>query len=167
MSTLAIVASTRDEVVPPVEVQLSTLCWVGAVAAGGVETILAVADRITTGSGSLTVITAQVLVRLAVFTVALALAGRVWNGRNWARWSLAGVLVLVGTLSLVGGPMRWLTGLERDGQFATVAMVVAVHVGALVAAVVLMYLPAANRYFRSGQALGAGKALRMSRTTNA
>ncbi len=167
MSTLAVVASTRDEVIPPVEVQLSTLFWVGAVAAGGVETVLAIADRITTGTGSLTVIAAQVLVRLAVFTVALALAGRVWNGRNWARWTLAGVLAVVGTLSLVGGPMRWLTGLERDGQFATFAIVLAVHLAALAAAVVLMLLPAANRYFRSGQALGAGKALRTSRMTNA
>jgi hypothetical protein len=143
------------------------LCWVGAVAAGGVETVLAVADRISTGAGSVTVIVAQVVVRLAVFTVALALAGRVWNGRNWARWALAGVLVVVGTLSLAGGPMRWLTGLESSERFAAFAVVLAVHLVALAGAVVLMFLPAANRYFRSGQAFGAGKAFRTSSTTNA
>jgi hypothetical protein len=154
MSTLAIVASTHDEVMPPTEVQLSTLCWVGAVAAGGVETVLAVADRFTTGTGSLTAIGAQVLARFAVFIVALALAGRLWNGRNWARWTLAGLLGVVGALSLVAGPVSWLaehrlTDLDPDGRFAAFAIVRAVHLAALVAAVVLMFLPAANRYFRT------------------
>jgi hypothetical protein len=154
MSTLAVVATTHDDVIPPTEVQLSTLCWVGAVAAGGVETVLAVADRLTTGTGSLTAIGAQVLVRLAVFIMALALASRLWNGRNWARWTLAGLLGVVGTLSLVAGPVSWLTehqltDLDPDGRFAAFAIIRTIHLAALVAAVVLMFLPAANRYFRS------------------
>jgi hypothetical protein len=146
MSPLVTVASTRDVVVPPTEVQLSTLCWVGAVAAGGVETELAVADALTTGSVSGPAIAVQVVVRVAVFTAALALAGRLWNGRNWARWSLAGLLGVGGLLSMVAG--HRLGELDVDAQFAAFAIVRSMHVAFVFAAVVLMFLPAANRYLR-------------------
>ena len=36
--------------VPPWEIQLATVCWVSAVSAGGVETVLGAADTLSTGS---------------------------------------------------------------------------------------------------------------------
>lgn len=147
--------STHEEAaVPPLEIQLSTLFWVGAVSAGGVETVLAVADGLTTGSVSVLELAAQLAVRLTVFTVALALAGRLWNGQNWARWSLAGLLGGLGLTSLLIGPITWLAEghalgeLNLDAEFATFAAVRAVHVMAVVAAMVLMFSPAANQYLR-------------------
>jgi hypothetical protein len=71
----------------------------------------------------------------------------------------------VGTLSLVAGPVSWLTehrltDLDPDGRFAAFAMVRTVHLAALVAAVVLMFLPAANRYFRTAGPMPWGRGRR-------
>jgi hypothetical protein len=151
----ATVMATSDRAaVPPIEVQLSTLFWVGAVSAGGLETVLAVADALTTDSMSGLAIVTQVALRLTVFTLALALAGRLWNGRNWARWSLAGLLGVAGLASMLIGPVGWLLDghtlgdLHVDAQFATFAVVRSLHIMAVVAAMVCMFLPAASSYLR-------------------
>ena len=140
---------------PPREVQLSTLFWVTAVAAGGVETVLGAGDAALNDTMSNAVIAANVAFRVLVYAGVLAVASRLWQGRNWARWTLAVVLGGIGMLTLVAGPIGWLAGdhafseLDPDGTFAGFAIVRAVHVVAVVAAVVLMFRPTANAYFRA------------------
>lgn len=139
---------------PPREIQLSTLFWVGAVAAGGVESILGAADAIRTDSVPGLAVAAMVAVRMIVYTVVLAVASQLWLGRNWARWTLAIGLGIVGMATLLVGPIGWLGGdhaLTVDAQFVSFASVRSLHVVAVVAAVVLMFRPRSNRYFRAGQ----------------
>jgi hypothetical protein len=128
-----------------------------AVAAGVFETILAVIDLSSQGSGSAGGIIAGLAVRLVVFTTAIYLAIQLRLGKNWARISLAILLGVVGTLSLVIGPIQWL--MEGHSLSAAIADAEAltllfassrvVHLAAVVAAMVLMFRPVANTYFRA------------------
>ena len=77
---------------------------------------------------------------------------------------LAVLLGGIGTLSLVIDPISWLAAgnslgdvfPQADLLFVFVAPIRAVHLAAVIAALVLMFLPAANDYFRA-----AGKRMRM------
>ncbi|NJP99569.1 hypothetical protein [Streptomyces zingiberis] len=127
-----------------------------AVAAGVVETILAVGSMAAEGSGSTAEIVTGLAVRLPVFTAALLVASRMRQGHSWARTTLTLGLGVVGTASMVVAPIQAVL------QGRTPGMVLAeagpadlvfgasrvVHVTAVLSAVVLMFLPAANRYFR-------------------
>jgi len=139
----------------PKPVHAAFVLWIAAVAAGVFETILAVIDLAPEGLGAGVV--AGVVVRLAVFTAAIYLAVRLRLGRNWARVSLTILLGVVGTLSLVIGPIQWLIEGNSLGKaiadadaltllFATSRIL---HLAAVVAATVLMFRPAANAYFRA------------------
>lgn len=148
MATIAPAAATD---LPPIEVQLSTLSWVGAVGAGGVEMVLMVADGL--GTEPLGPLAAGVGVRLVAFAVLLALAGRLWRGNNWARWTLAGVFGVLGQASMLIGPVGWLAehdlgALHTDPKFVAFASVRASHILCVLIAVALMFLPAANAHFR-------------------
>jgi hypothetical protein len=77
-------------------------------------------------------------------------------GKRWARTALAVVLGGIGTLSLVIDPLTWLAAGNRVGEvfakadllFVLVAPIRVVHLAAVIGALVLMFLPAANNYFR-------------------
>jgi hypothetical protein len=96
-------------------------------------------------------------VRLLAFTGLVYLATRLRQGRNWARIALAVLYGGFGTLSLVSGPVTWLA----DGGSVADAMASAdlgsvlfagsrlVHLGAIIAALILMFHPAANAYIRA------------------
>jgi hypothetical protein len=66
---------------------------------------------------------------------------------------------VIGTLSLVIDPISWLAGgnslsdvfREADLLFFLIAPIRSVHLAAVIAALVLMFLPAANTYFRVAQ----------------
>lgn len=151
MATLTSARPAAVTDLPPIEVQLSTLSWVGAVGAGGVETVLAVADGL--GTEPFGPMVALVGVHVAAFAVLLALAAQLWKGRNWARWSLVGLFGVVGQASLLIGPVGWLAdhdlgSLHTDAEFMAFASVRASHVLCVLIAVVLMFLPAANAHFR-------------------
>jgi hypothetical protein len=78
-------------------------------------------------------------------------------GKGWARNTLAILLGVIGTLSLVIDPITWLAQgnslrevfADADLLFAFVAPIRAVHLAAVLGALVFMFRPAANAYFRA------------------
>jgi hypothetical protein len=96
-------------------------------------------------------------VRLLAFTGLAYLAARLRQGRNWARVALAVLYGGIGTLSLVVGPATWLAegGSLADAVAAADLRSVLfaasrlVHLGAVIAALLLMFHPAANAYLRA------------------
>ena len=150
----------------PKEVQASFLLWLTAVAAGVLETIIRVIDSLAmgwvSGSGGETVVTgaiSYVVIRVIVYTLVVYIITRMRLGKRWARMTLAVLLGVIGTLSLVIDPISWLTGgnslsevfTEADLLFFVIAPIRTVHLAAVIAALVLMFLPAANTYFRTSR----------------
>ena len=147
----------------PKAVQASFLLWLTAVAAGVLETIIRVIDTFAmnwaSGSGGetdLTGVISGVLIRVILYTLVVYITTRMRLGKRWARMSLAVLLGGIGTLSLVIDPISWLAGgnslsevfTEANLLFFVIAPIRTVHLGAVVGALVLMFLPAANTYFR-------------------
>jgi hypothetical protein len=144
----------------PKEVQTSFLLWLTAVAAGVLETIIRVIDSLSvaSGSGGEAEVTG-VVIRVIVYAVAVYIIAQMRLGKRWARLTLAVLLGVIGTLSLVIDPISWLAGgnslrevfTQADLLFAFVAPIRAVHLAAVIAALVFMFLPAANNYFRAAR----------------
>jgi hypothetical protein len=142
----------------PRDVRASFVLWLAAIAAGVFETILVVIEVV---SGHLALSTGGVVVgvsiRLLVFTTVVYVASRMLGGKNWARITLAIVLGVFGTLSIIIGPVSWLAAGHSVGAFLAGADLMlllfassrVVHLIAVFAAVVLMFRPAANDYFRA------------------
>jgi hypothetical protein len=141
----------------PKEVQVSFLLWLTAVAAGVLETIIRVIDSLSVGSssGGEAVVTG-VAIRVVVYTVVVYIIVQMRLGKRWARLTLAVLLGMIGTLSLVIDPISWLAGgnslrevfTQADLLFVLIAPIRVVHLAAVIAALALMFLPAANTYFR-------------------
>jgi hypothetical protein len=141
----------------PRQLRASFWLWLLAVAAGLFETTLVVVDATAGQVGSAAGVAVGVGVRLLAFTGLVYLAALMRQGRNWARIVLAALYGGFGTLSLVSGPVTWLA----DGGSVTDAMASAdlaavlfagsrlVHLGAVIAALILMFHPAANAYIRA------------------
>jgi hypothetical protein len=155
----------------PKQLQASFRLWLAAVAAGLFETALVVIDAIDGSVGSAAQVAAGVAVRLLVFTGAVYLATRLRQGRNWTRVALAVLLGGIGTVSLVIGPVTWLAeGGSLADALATVdlgsvlfAASRVVHLGAVIAALILMFHPAANAYIRATTRAPAGRGTRQDR----
>jgi hypothetical protein len=130
--------------------------WLVAVAAGAFETMLAVIELVSEGAEAGGII-AGIGVRTAVFATAIFLALRLRQGRNWARISLTVLLGVLGSLSLLIGPVQWLLEGNSLRDAVADADVTAVlfassrvlHLAAVAGAMVLMFRPAANTYFRA------------------
>ena len=141
----------------PTQLQASYLLWLLAVAAGVFETALVVVDATDGEVGSANQVAVGVAVRLLVFTGLVYLAAQLRQGRNWARVALAVLYGGIGTLSLVIGPVTWLAegGSLADAVTAAdlgsvlFAASRVVHLGAVIAALILMFHPAANAYLRA------------------
>jgi hypothetical protein len=142
----------------PRDVQAAFLLWLAAVALGGFETALAVIDAVSGGLGAGPGILVGVAIRLLVFTVAVYLIACMRLGRNWARVTLAILLGGIGLLSLLIGPVIWLAEGHSVGAFVADADLLTTvfalsrvgHVACVIAALVLMFRPPANAYFRAG-----------------
>jgi len=150
----------------PKEVQASFLLWLTAVGAGVLETIIRVIDALAigwaSGSGGETDVTgliSGVVIRVIVYTLVVYIITRMRLGKRWARLTLAVLLGVVGTLSLVIDPISCLAGgnslsevfTEADLLFYLVAPIRTVHLAAVIAALALMFLPAANTFFRGSR----------------
>jgi hypothetical protein len=150
----------------PMEVQASFLLWLTAVAAGVLETIIRIIDALAmgfaSGSGGETDVTgviSGVVIRVIVYTLVVYIITRMRLGKSWARLILAVLLGGIGTLSLVIDPISWLAGgnslsevfTQADLLFFLVAPIRTVHLAAVIMALVLMFLPAANTYFRTSR----------------
>lgn len=130
--------------------------WLTAVAAGVFETVLAMVRTLTEADASTGGLAAGLALRVAVYSAAVLVAVRMRRGANWARLALAGVLGVLGTLSLVIEPVRWLADGHTSGEAFRQLDAVDVlfggsrvlHLAAVLAAVTLMFRPAANAWFR-------------------
>lgn len=126
------------------------LGWLTAIAAGVAETLvrLVLPDPPTSS---------RLAVRFAIYVVLAVLVSSLLTGRNAIRWAVAGVLGEVGTLSLVMEPLSWILAGGSPTAFLAAAggptlLVVGLrvlHLGAVLAALVLMFRPAANVFFRA------------------
>ncbi len=128
--------------------------WLLAVLAGVLETGLALADAYLGPGIDGGALVAQLVIRSAVFGVAVFLAFRMRTGSNAARWALTALLGVLGLASLLVGPVQWIAaghGLS-DLQFTALGWVFAAsrlaHIVAVVLAVILMFTPPANRWFQ-------------------
>jgi hypothetical protein len=150
----------------PKEVQASFLLWLTAVAAGILETIIRIIDALAIGWASdsggemdVTGVISGVVIRVIVYMLAVYIITRMRLGKRWARLTLAMLLGVIGTLSLVIDPISWLAGgnslsdvfTQADLLFFLIAPIRTVHLAAVIAALALMFLPAANTYFRSSR----------------
>lgn len=134
----------------PDAVRWSALWWFAALGAGLVETALGVLGGSVTGPALFALVTLRAVITVALGWVVLQLHA----GRPWARWCLAVLLSGFGTLSLVYDPVIWLiTGgdpyaalIGLDVATVVFAAVRVLHVVAVVAATVLMFVPATHRY---------------------
>lgn len=141
---------------PPTPVRVAYRLWVVAVGAGAFETVLAVGRLLARGHGAAPAIAAGLAIRLPVFAAALYAAGRMRDGRAWARLALTLGLGILGTASLLLGPVQALvhgrtvaSALTRSGPVDLLfGASRTVHVCCVLGAVVLMFLPAANAWFR-------------------
>jgi hypothetical protein len=149
-------------------VQASFLLWLTAVAAGVLETIIRVMDAsaigFASGSGGDTDVTGAIsgaVIRVIIYTLVVYIITRMRLGKRWARLALAVLLGVIGTLSLVIDPISWLAGgnslrdvfTEANVLFFLIAPIRTVHLAAVIAALVLMFLPAANTYFRTSRSV--------------
>jgi hypothetical protein len=143
----------------PREVQASFLLWLTAVAAGVIETIIRVNYSLFWSYGGGEADVTGVAIRVIVYTVMIYIIAQMRLGKTWARTTLAVLLGGIGTLSLVIDPILWLAGgnalrevfVQANLLFYMVAPIRAVHLAAVIAALVFMFLPAANTYFRAVQ----------------
>src|SRR5829696_1310164 len=149
-------AAVVGAVAAPNDVRASFVLWLAAVAAGVFETILAIIEAVS-GHSALGIV--GVSMRLLIFTVVVYVASQMLRGRNWARFVLAIGLGVLGTLSIVIGPVSWLAEGHTIGEFLAGADLMlllfassrVVHLIAVFAALVLMFRPAANDYFRAAR----------------
>jgi hypothetical protein len=161
----------RCQQLPPIhekylQVQASFLLWLTAVAAGVLETIIRIIDALAmglaSGSGGETDVTgviSGVVIRMIVYTLVVYIITQMRLGKRWARITLAVLLGGIGTLSLVIDPISWLAGgnslsdvfTEADLLILLIAPIRTIHLAAVIAALVLMFLPSANTYFRTSR----------------
>ncbi len=138
---------------PPLAVRRAHGLWLLAVLAGIYETGLAIADGYSKSEITTDQLVANLLVRGAVFGLAIFLAQRMRGGSNAARWVLTGLLGVVGLGSLVYGPAEWVLAghTAADLDFSALEWIFAtsrvVHVCAVVGALAAMFTPEANRWF--------------------
>lgn len=133
----------------PAAVNTSVALWFTAIGCGVAETLVRFATPVPPGP-----------VALAVrFAIHLGLAGLVlglYSGRDAVRWAVALLMGLLGTVSLVVEPLRWLAAggavpeflAAADGPTIVIVVLRAVHVLAVLAALVAMFRPGADRWFR-------------------
>ena len=109
----------------------------------------------SSGSGGEADVTG-VAIRVIIYVVVVYIIMQMRLGKRWARLAVAVLLGGIGTLSLVIDPILWLAGgnsvsevfTEADLLFFIIAPIRVVHLAAVVTALVFMFLPSANIYFR-------------------
>jgi hypothetical protein len=159
-------AATGSTTMPPdhlpTELFAATAIWIGAVGAGVTEALVYVFLMPDPPGG------AQLAARGAVYAGVLALVLALPTGRAVVRWALAVLLGGIGTLSLVAEPASWLAAggdpvgflATADGPTLLVVALRALHLAAVIAAMVLMFRPRSTAFVhaRAAQraAVGAG-----------
>ncbi|MEV2254257.1 hypothetical protein AB0I94_27370 [Streptomyces sp. NPDC050147] len=156
-------SSALPPVPPPVRAAFAL--WITAVVAGFFETVLMVGGLLAEGDTSTGELAGGLLLRMAVFSAAVLVAVQLRRGRNWARLTLAVGLGIFGTLSLVIEPLRWLAdGHSLGDALRDLSAVDALfgasrvlHLSAVLGAMVLMFRPTANAWFRAAGPAGSAR----------
>lgn len=133
----------------PAAVQLSVVLWLAAIGAGAAEALvyLLMPEPPTIG---------QLAARFGIYAVLTVLVLALRTGRNVVRWTVAVLLGGFGTASLVVEPVSWLLAGGSPGLFLVTADAPALvagvlrtaHLVAVFSALVLMFRPTANAWFR-------------------
>ncbi|NEA34605.1 hypothetical protein [Streptomyces sp. SID13031] len=151
---LSIHDTVRTE--PPVAVRAATAAWFLAVGAGVAESILGVIGALGDRSIPWPALLTQIAFRTIIYGGLFVVIDKFFRlGRNWSRHLLAGLLGVVGMATLIVGPIQWLLAdgnfgaIDVTADFAAFAAFRSVHVMAVIAGVVLMYQPDANRWFKA------------------
>lgn len=137
----------------PLTARWATLLWLLAVGAGVAESALGAVEAIRDDI-SLPALAAQLAVRIIVYGGLFVIVDRYFrHGVRWSRYLLAGLLGTVGLASLVYEPITWLAGndlssLDWSVLFVTSAVLRAVHLSALLAALIFTFHRETNRWFR-------------------
>lgn len=140
----------------PGEIKKSFLFWLVAVAAGVFEMVISVTEILSRDSGPGSSIFIAVGIRTIIFAGLVYIMMKMYRGRNWARIVLAILLGGIGTFSLVIDPIQWIMeGNSLDGVFTSMTLHFflfglsrIVHLASVITALILMFRPAANNYFR-------------------
>jgi hypothetical protein len=147
--------SKSSHTVPP-SVHKSFILWLIAIGAGVFETAIVVYGSVFGGSNEDGLITG-VAIRLVIFAVMTYVILKMRQGKNWARIVLAIGLGVLGSLSLLIGPIEWFsTGHSLADAFTGLALQTLlfmasriVHMLAVWAGLLLMFLPESNLYFKA------------------
>lgn len=149
VSARATVVSDRPSTVP-VDVHRAFLLWLTAVAAGVAEVLVRVVASLDAPTAG------QLVVRAGIYVLVVGLIAGLRTGRNLFRIILAVLLGIVGTFSLVFEPAWWLLAGNSvvaflggaDGATLLIVLTRIAHLVAVVGAMVLMFRPNANAFFR-------------------
>ena len=125
----------------PPEIRAALLLWLSALVA------------IEAGAG---LVPWQPVVRTVAVVLAAYLVIQMTLGRNWARIALTVLFAGVATPLVAAESLRWLADASGFVPVLFAASVIA-HMAAVLTALVYMYLPASNRYFRESRARRAGR----------
>lgn len=134
----------------PGAVRLAVAGWLGAILLGIAEALVRLALPDPPSAG-------QLAVRFGMYLLLSGLVLSLLTGHNAARWTVALLLGGVGTFSLLVEPAAWLLAggsalaylTAADGPALLIVALRSAHVAAVLAALVLMFRPAANAFFRS------------------
>jgi hypothetical protein len=119
----------------PPEIRAALLLWLTALVA------------IEAGSG---LVSSRPAAEMVAVVAAAYLVVQMALGRNWARVALTVLFAGIATPLVTAESMRWLADASGLVPVLFAASVIA-HVAAVVAALVYMFRPAANRYFRDAR----------------
>ncbi|TQN31650.1 hypothetical protein FHX37_1567 [Haloactinospora alba] len=145
----------------PVAIRVAVALWCTALAAGMAETVLGAAGELSdpnSGMGILPV-TLIIGVRLLVTVVFGCIVVALLHGRGWSRVVLAVLLGGIGTATLIYGPITQLVQGEplatalgiSDAESLVFFLVRALHLTAVLGALVTMFLPSATRFLRNNE----------------
>lgn len=147
----------NTHVAPPhLAVHLAFFFWLSAVALGVIETVIEL-GRAVVDEADLAGMMPLLAIRVIVFSLAIYVTFQMRHGKNWARVTLAIGLGIFGMLSMIMHPIQRLVegvSMSRildqsemiDFLFGTSRTL---HIAAVAVAVVLMFVPSANAYFRA------------------
>lgn len=141
---------------PHLAVHTAFYLWLSAVALGVIETVIELVRAAVDGA-DLAGMMPLLAIRIVVFSLAIYVTFQVRNGKNWARLTLAIGLGIFGMISMIMHPIqRLVEGVSVSTILDQSEMVDflfgasrALHIAAVAIAVGLMFVPAANAYFRA------------------
>ena len=137
---------------------MATLLWLVAVGAGVVETVVQVVHTADDGASTSSLV-GQIAVRAVIYGALFVVIDRYFRrGVPWSRYFLAGLLGTVGVASLVTEPISWMidngdwSTIDWSATLLAIVVIRAVHLTAVLTALVLTLHPETGRWFNKQKA---------------